>query len=46
MDAVISNRLEYVPDGLDKVLVIIEESEPKLVKDKRYMRLLDLLESL
>jgi hypothetical protein len=46
LDASISDNLEEIPNDLQDVLDQIEESEPTLVNDLRYMRLLNLVDQL
>jgi hypothetical protein len=44
LDAVIPNSAEDVPYELAQILDLIEETDPALVSDRRFVRLIDLIE--
>lgn len=44
LDSVIPNNSENIPDGLSQVLDIIGEANLKLVRDYRFLRLINLIE--
>ncbi|CNF27344.1 Uncharacterised protein [Yersinia nurmii] len=44
MDRITPQRLTRPPDELQKILGLIEETEPSLIKDSRYLRLIELVE--
>lgn len=44
MDRIIPPRLTRPSDELQKILGLIEETEPSLIKDSRYLRLIELVE--
>jgi hypothetical protein len=44
MDKITPQRLTRPPYELQKILDLIEESEPSLIKDSRYLRLIELVE--
>ncbi|WP_258070474.1 SIR2 family protein [Pectobacterium brasiliense] len=44
MDRIIPHRLTRSPYQLQKILGLIEETEPSLIKDSRYLRLIELIE--
>lgn len=44
LDAVVSNSPEDIPYELSQILDLIEEVDPSLVRDRRFMRLIDLIE--
>ena len=45
MDTVVSDDPEKAPSELGDILSLIEGVKPDLTKDKRYFRLIDLVES-
>ena len=45
MDSVVSDDLKKTPSDLAEILSLIEGVKPDLTKDKRYFRLMDLVES-
>lgn len=44
MDRITPSRLTHPLDELQKILGLIEEAEPRLIKDSRYLRLIELVE--
>lgn len=44
LDAVIPHSVEGVPNELSQILDLIEETDPSLISDRRFLRLVDLLE--
>ena len=44
LGAVVPDSAEDVPYGLDQMLDLIGESDPNLVRDRRFVRLIDLIE--
>ncbi|CAI0955219.1 Uncharacterised protein [Serratia quinivorans] len=44
MDKITPKRLTRPPGELQKILGLIEETEPNLIKDSRYLRLIELVE--
>lgn len=44
LDAVIPNNSQTVPPDLESILYLIEAADPALAKDRRFLRLIDLVE--
>lgn len=44
LDAIVPNRSEDIPHYLDQILDLIEEANPILMSDRRFVRLKDLIE--